>query len=182
MEENKEMDSLSEREWQWYLTLTETWLKSNFKLDIPKYTITCKDRPRRQLGGVAILERNDIKFDIIDTWSTINTDNETITILLKDSQDLISISTIYVPPASTTNTTLLNNIKNSPDNIIITGDLNAKHTNFKTDKWGVVLKRALCNADLFITGNSKPTDRDSRTNTSNTIDYLISSPTNFNNI
>ena len=129
------------------------------------------------MGGVAILERNDIKFDITDTWSTINTDNEAITILLKDSQDLISISTIYVSPASTTNTTLLNNIKNSPDNIIITGD-----TNFKTDKWGVLLKRDLCNADLFITGNSKPTDRDSRTNTSNTIDYLISSPTNFNNI
>ena len=34
---------------------------------------------------------------------------------------------------------LLSNIKNSPGNTIITGDLNAKDTDFnctKTDKWG----------------------------------------------
>ena len=67
---------------------------------------------KRQEGSVAILVRHDIKFDIIDTCSTLNTDNEAITILLKNSQDLTSISTIYIPPASTINTTLLNNIKN----------------------------------------------------------------------
>ena len=66
---------------------------------------------KRQEGSVAILVHNDIKFDIIDTCSTLNTDNEAITVL-KNSQDLTSISTIYVPPASTINTTLLNNIKN----------------------------------------------------------------------
>ena len=49
------------------LSLNETWLKSNFKFDIPYYTITRRDRPRRQGGGVTILVRNDIKFDIIDT-------------------------------------------------------------------------------------------------------------------
>ena len=108
------------------LNINETWLKSNFKLDIPNYTITRKDRQRRQGGGVATLVRNDIKFDIIYTCSTLNTDNEAITILLKLSQDSISISTIYISPASTVNTTLLNNIKNFADNIIITGDLNAK--------------------------------------------------------
>ena len=100
----------------------------------------------------------NIKFDIIDTCSTINTDNEAITILLKDSQDSISISTIYIPPVSTTNTTPLNNITNSADNVIITGDLDTKHTNFnytKTDKW-----------ELFIADRSKPTHRDSRTNIS----------------
>ena len=64
------------------LTLNETWLKNNFTLDIPNYTITRKDRPSRQGGGVAILVRNDIKFDIIDTCSNINTDNEAITIRL----------------------------------------------------------------------------------------------------
>ena len=67
------------------LLLNETWLKSNFKLDIPNYNITRNDRPRRRGRGVAILVRNDIKFDIIYTCSTINTDNEAITILLKDS-------------------------------------------------------------------------------------------------
>ena len=112
------------------LTFNETWLKCKFKLDIPNYTITRNDRPRRQGRGAAILVRNDIKFDIIDTCSTLNTDNEAITILLKDSQDSTSISTIYIPPASNINTTLLNNMKIPADNIITTGDLNGKHTNF----------------------------------------------------
>ena len=61
--------------------------------------------------GLKVLVRNDIKFDITEKCSTRNTDNEAITILLKDSQDSTSISTIYIPPASTINTTLHNNIK-----------------------------------------------------------------------
>ena len=129
--------------------------------------------------------RNDIKFDIINTCSTINTDNEAITILLKNSQDSISISTIYIPPVLDINTTLLNNIKNSADNIFITGDLNAKHTDFnctKTDKWGMALKKALYDAGLFVTENSKPTHRDSKTNTNDIIDYIMSSPAIYNNI
>ena len=167
------------------LTLNETWLKSNFKLDIPNYTVTRNDRPRRRGGGVVTLLRNNIKSDIIDTCSTVNTDNQAITILLKDSQYSASISTIYIPPASNINTTLLSNIRNSADNIIITGDLNAKHADFnctKTDKWGMSLKKALYDADLFVFENIKPTQRDSRTNTSDIIDYIISSPAIYNNI
>ena len=144
------------------LTINETWLKSKFKRDIPSCIITCNDRPRRQGGDVAILVRHDIKFDIINTCSSKNTADEAITILLKDSQHSTSISTIYIIPASTINNTLHNNIKNSADTIIITGDLNAKHTDFhctKTDKWVIALKTALHNADLFITENSKPTHK-----------------------
>ena len=117
--------------------------------------------------------------------SHINTDNEAITICLKNTENQLTISTIYIPPASSINTSLLENIKNSADNIIITGDLNAKHTDFnctKTDRWGMALKKALYNADLFIADNSIPTHRDSRTNTSNIIDYIISSQVVFNKI
>ena len=86
------------------LTLNETWLKNNFKLDIPNHTLTRKDRRSRQGGGVAILVRNDIKFEIIDTCSNINTDNEAITIRLKNTEDQITISAIYIQPASSINT------------------------------------------------------------------------------
>ena len=129
--------------------------------------------------------RNDIKYHIIDPYSSLNTDNEAITILLKISEGSVSISTIYIAPASTISTTLLDNIKKTADNIITTGDLNAKHTDFncsKSDKWGLALKKALYNGDLFIAGNSKPTHRDGRTNKSDTIDYIISSPAIFNKI
>ena len=80
--------------------------------------------------------------------------------LIKNSQDSISISTTYIPPASTINTALLDNIKKTADNKIIPGDLNAKHIDFnctKTDKWGLPWKKALYNADLFIADNSNPT-------------------------
>ena len=40
----------------------------------------------------------------------------------------------------------------------------------------MALKKALCNADLFIAANSKPTQRDSRANTSDIINYMVSSP------
>ena len=79
--------SLSKRKWYWHLSLNATWLKSNFKLDIPNYTIALRDRLRRLGWGAAILVRNDIKFDIIDPCFTLNTDNEAITILLKNSKD-----------------------------------------------------------------------------------------------
>ena len=45
-----------------------------------------------------------------------------------------------------------------------------------------IKKKALYNANLFIAENSKPTDRDSTTNTSDTIGYMISSPAIYNNI
>ena len=64
----------------------------------------CNDRPRRQGGGFTILVRNNINFGIVDTSSSIDTDNEANTIFLKDSQYSTSISTIYIPPASTINT------------------------------------------------------------------------------
>ena len=93
------------------LTLNETWLKINFKVDIPIYSIT--HRPRKQVRGVAIPRRNDINFDIIDTCSKMNTDSEAITTLLKNCQDSTSTSAIYILPASTISTTRLNNIKKS---------------------------------------------------------------------
>ena len=117
---------------------------------------------RRQGGDVAILVRNDIKFDIIDPCSTLNTDNEVITILLKNSQESIRISTIDIPPASNINTDLLEIIKKTADNIIIKEDLNAKLIDFnstKTDKWGLELEKALYNADFFIADNSITTQR-----------------------
>ena len=129
--------------------------------------------------------RNDIKFDIIDPCSSLNTDNEAITILLRNPQDSVSISITYIPPASTISTALLDNTKILADNIIITGHLNAKHIDFnctKSDKWGLALKEALYNADLFIADNSKSTHRDGRTNKSDVIDYIISSPAIFNKI
>ena len=107
------------------LTLSETWLKSKFKLDISNYTITRNDRLRRQ-GGITIVMCNSIKLGVVDTGFSFDDDNETFTIILKNSQLSTNISNTYIPPASPMNTTT----KNSVDYVIITGDLKAKHTDF----------------------------------------------------
>ena len=101
---------------------------------------------------VTILVRSNIRFDILSTIPSTNTDNECITILLKDKQISITASIIYIPPASPTDATYLNNIKFG-DNVIISGDLNAYHADSncnKTDKWGIALKKALYNEKLFM--------------------------------
>ena len=46
----------------------------------------------------------------------------------------------------------------------------------------MALKKAFYNADLLIADNSIPTHRDSRTSTSDIIDYVISSPAIFSKI
>ena len=127
-----------------------------------------------QGGGIAILVRNNIKINIIDTCSSLDTDNEATTIFLKDLQFSTSMSIIYILPTSAINTTLLNNIKNSVDNINWRSQRKTHRPQLfrideKTDKWVIVLKK---NADLFIAENSKPTHGYSRTNTSDIIDYI----------
>lgn len=74
--------------------------KWSFKLNIPNYTITCNDRPRMQRGRVAMLVRNNIKFDTLDKRFTIKTDNEAIAIILKESQLSSNILNMYIPLAS----------------------------------------------------------------------------------
>ena len=83
---------------------------------------------------------------------------------LKNTQDSINISTIYVPPAFSINTTVTDNIRKTADNVIIAGGLSVKYTGFnctKIGRWVIALKKALYNADLFIADNSIPTRRDS---------------------
>ena len=54
------------------------------------------DRTRRQGEDMTILVRNNIKFDILETCSSIDTDYEAITILIKDLQISTNISTIFI--------------------------------------------------------------------------------------
>ena len=53
--------------------------------------------------------RNNINFGIVDMCYYIGIDNEAT--ILKNSQYPVNISTTYILPASTINTTILNNIK-----------------------------------------------------------------------
>lgn len=90
--------------------------------------------------------RSNIKINIIDTCSSLDTDNEVTTIFLKDLQFSTSMSVIYILPTPAINTTLLNNIKNSVDNINWRSQRKTHRPQLfpideKTDKWVIVLKK-----------------------------------------
>ena len=53
-----------------------------------------------QRGRVAMLVRNNIKFDTFDERLSIKTDNEAIAIILKESQLSSNILNMYIPLAS----------------------------------------------------------------------------------
>ena len=119
------------------------------------------------------LLRHNINFVIIDTSSNLDNNNEVLTITLKDSQFSTSISTIYIPLGFSINTTLLSNIKNSADNVIITQNISTS-----------TVQRRI-NGELhwksFIADNIIHIYRDSRTNASDILDYIISSAAIYNN-
>lgn len=62
---------------------------------------------------------NNINLGIAETFSSIKTANEAFTVIPKESKILISISTVYIAPASLINTFLSSNIKNVVGNVII---------------------------------------------------------------
>ena len=69
--------------------------------------------------------------------------------------------------------------------VITIRDYKSKYADFncsKTAKHGIALKKALYDADLFIAENSIPMRQDSRTNISDIMDYIISSPAIYSNI
>lgn len=122
--------------------------------------------------------RNNINLGIFETFSSIDTDNGTIKIILKDSQIETHISIIYIRPVSLINNTLLSKIKSSGDTVIITWEFNIKHTEFnfnKADQWGIALKKSFYVPDIFVAENNISKQRDSRTNRRDITDYVISS-------
>ena len=56
------------------LTMNETWLKSKFKFNIPNFTITHNDRPRKRRQVGEFFVRDNINFGFVDRRSSIDTD------------------------------------------------------------------------------------------------------------
>lgn len=131
------------------------------------------DGLRTSCAGVSFLVQNNIKFCILETCFITDTDNEVITILLKDEQTQTSNLN-----ASHISTTLLQKINNPSEKRFIAKYLNAKPINFncsKTHKWGNELKKDRHFEDFFIRENGFSADLDSNANSGDIIDYAISS-------
>ena len=81
------------------MTLNETFLRTPDKMFFPGYQPMARaDRPNRHGGGVAILVRNGINFDVVNPISTSGaTSDEQLTITIQTTTGTLHISTLYCP-------------------------------------------------------------------------------------
>ena len=93
------------------------------------YSTIRKDREGRQGGGLMILVRDDIPFQIDPLIEVNNNNAEQQQISINTDNNKLYITNLYVPPASSTtdprNFTMQNILKDDDENRIIMGDINA---------------------------------------------------------
>lgn len=151
------------------MAVCETKLNDSINLSMPGYTITRKDR-NRQGGGVMIICKGDIKHHELTTQTT---SFETIGIKLDNGQCIFSS---YAPPQTTININDLNNIFKTSKDVIMMGDLNAKHRtwgNLSYNKNGVTISNFVASKPITILEPGKPTTRPHNNNKPSTIDIAL---------
>ena len=123
------------------------------------------DRLNRHGGGVAILVRNGINFDVVNPIPTSGaTSNEQLTITIQTTT--LHISTLYCPKG-TPSIEIIEGFCLGQDNVILTGDFNSKHESFgnKTRNPGCnLLQETIVDMDLTLTIDNTPTHTCDSTN------------------
>ena len=137
------------------ICVEETFLKPDKNFNLTGYDIFRKDRTDNIKGGVATFVKTSINAVQIET--PINVESVGVKVIINKTE--ILIYNIYNPPQSTID---LNNYKQffENKNAIITGDLNAKNTLWKspkTNKSGEVLEQLLINNDFIVLNTGQPT-------------------------
>ena len=121
-------------------SINETWLKPKHTFSLKSFNIVKKDRPNRASGGVCLLIKKGIKFEVIDLT---NFEEEIIGISLKNQNgNQWQIFSYYNPPKTHLNNQLLDYLSLLGNNTVLLGDLNSHHTNWfgkKSDSNGKLL-------------------------------------------
>lgn len=111
--------------------LNETWLKDNQLFSIPGYNFINKNAKNKH-GGVGILIKNTIKYNIIPT--SFYQDVQTVAVSILTEFGPLSILCVYCPPRSSNNIHIFNKLRNIISNLpkpcVIAGDFNAHHVAF----------------------------------------------------
>ena len=122
-------------------------------------TILC-NRQYAAHGGVALLIKKNITYKIIKKFSDIEVEYIAIEIIAKNKK--ILLITAYSSPNSQTNYNFVDELSKKYKNIILIGDLNAKHTywNCKNiNKKGQIIEQMVEKNNLTIINNGKPTHK-----------------------
>lgn len=125
--------------------LNETKLNKKYKLEILNYNVIRKDRTGNNFGGgVAILIKKEIKYEVINNMQEITPkamENLSIKIKINRNNNLI-MTTVYAPASNREKfekefDELFQKLElsNTKNYYIIAGDLNAKHKRWKNNSY-----------------------------------------------
>ena len=132
----------------------------NYNFDIFNYNTIFKVRVDNIGGGVAIIIKNNIKYEKIINFDHF--ESELVGVKLTHSDTEMVIFSLYNPPNKLLNLELLDKIEESFPNFLICGDLNAKSNNLiKTlhdnNSNGDILEEFILNSNAIIINNDTPT-------------------------
>ena len=80
-------------------------------------------------GGVAILVRNGLNFDVNPIHTSGETSNEQLTITIQTTTGTLHISTLHCPKGRPSRE-IIEGFCLGRENVILTGDFNSKHESF----------------------------------------------------
>lgn len=166
--------------------LTETWLKEKAFSDALYDVIVC-NREFAKGGGVAILIKKNIKYEIVSQLKTKVF--ETVSVKIKINSNEITFIAAYFPGGNSNKQKLLDfkqdlNLFNKlSGNYIIAGDFNAMHTTWncmRNNIWGKVLDQKLCHSNFSLHFPSTPTYVPTNSKRSfSTLDLILTNISNF---
>ncbi|GFT69255.1 RNA-directed DNA polymerase from mobile element jockey [Nephila pilipes] len=162
------------------IALQETRLKPSLSLNIPNFTTHRTDRGTYAGGGTAILVRNSLPHHATPL-QTSNIEGTAITLERRNNQS-ITIASVYKPPRKPLNQSELHQLIRNRRDVLVVGDLNAKHRTWNPDganRPGMILYNFAQSNNLKICAPQQPTRISHRTNNS-IIDLCISK--GFDNI
>ena len=136
------------------------------------------DRLNRHGGGVAILVRNGINFDVVNPIPTSGAiSNEQLTITIQTTTGTFHISTLYCPKGKPSRE-IIDGFCLGRDNVILTGDINSKHESLgnKTRTGGNLLQETIVDMHLTLTNDNTSTHTCDSTNDKDLLDLMFISP------
>ena len=162
------------------MTFNETFLRTHDKMFFSGYQPMARaDRLNRHGGGVAILVRNGINFDVVNPIPTSEaTSNEQLTITIQTTTGTLHITTLYCPKGRPSRE-IIEGFCLGRDNVILTGDFNSKHESFgnKTrTPGGNLLQETIVDMNLTLTNDGTQTHTCDSTNDKDILDLMFISP------
>lgn len=173
--------------------LSETWLNETHIIKIPNYNIIRSDRPPSKHGGLAIIIKNNIIYQKVNSIFHINNKLETLAISIpltnnyNDQFNSLLLVSLYRVPSTVTSSNEWNNLFNSTSQYkvsIIGGDFNAHHHVWGAQKScpsGDKLVDSLTDYRYTILNDNTHTHFNDSNNTSSTIDLTLLTTNTINN-